>query len=148
MIDIKFCYADNHSEYYDINFDSNGDFVQVDNFDTSILLSLYTDQRAGSSEIGEARKRRGYIADELYNSFVHGSKLWLLEQSRLNNNTRNLAKTYAENSLQWFLEDGYLENIDVSTRIYDNINIEIIIIALSTNNKNIWAYSLWRNIGE
>lgn len=146
MIDLKL--EKNSLDYYDISFDSDGDFEQVDNFDTSILLSLYTDKRAESSEVGEARKRRGYIADQLYTSFRHGSKLWLLDQSRLNNNVRNLAKTYTSESLQWILDDGYLENINVQTIIQNNNNITINIIGEDVNNSNRWSYSLWKNTGD
>ena len=146
MIDIKL--QKNYLDYYDINFDNNGDFEQVNNFDTSILLSLYTDQRAASSEVEEASKRRGYIADQLYISFKHGSKLWLLDQSRLNNNIRNLAKTYTLESLQWLLDENYLENINVQTKIQNNNDITIIITGNTINNSNLWSYSLWKNTGN
>ena len=146
MIDIKL--KKNNQDYYDISFNDDGDFEQVDNFDTSILLSLYTDKRADSSEVSEAVKRRGYIADQLYTSFKHGSKLWLLDQSRLNINVRNLAKTYTSESLQWLIDDSYLDNIEVKTDIINNENININIFAKSVNNKNIWSYSLWQNTGN
>lgn len=147
MIDIKL-QLDESLNNYDINFDSDGDFEQVSSFDTSVLLSLGTDQRADESEIPEASKRRGWVGDQLYTSFKVGSKLWLLEQSRLNTNTRNLAKTYSESALQWLKDDEYLNTINVSTIVSNNQNIIINIIGNAINNKNEWSYTLWKNTGD
>jgi len=147
MIDIKLK-LDDFSNNYDIDFNSDGDFEQVNSFDTSVLLSLGTDQRADKSEIPEVSKRRGWIGDQLYTSFKVGSKLWLLEQARLNTNTRNLSKTYSENSLKWLIDDNHLDNINISTIVSNNENIIINIIGNATNNKNEWSYLLWKNTGD
>lgn len=146
MIDIKLTQTNNN--YYDFNFGDDGDFQTVDNFDTSILLSLYTDKRASSFEVPDSEKRKGYLADELYTDFTHGSKLWLLDQSRLNTNTRNLATTYTQDSLSWLVSDGYLNSIEVNTTTSNNTNINIIITAYAENDTNTWAYSLWKNTGD
>ena len=48
---------------FDISFDENGDFKLVDSLDTSLKLSLFTDQRADKSEVQAAERRRGHWGD-------------------------------------------------------------------------------------
>ena len=44
----------------------------------------------------------------------YGSKLWLLEQQRLTNETVNKARTYIEQALEWLVEFDYLSQVTVT----------------------------------
>ena len=85
---------------YDISFE-NGDFKLTDGFDTAIVLSLFTDARADSSEVSEPILRRGWIGNEQNENEDDnfGSKIWLLEQARTNEDTSNRSTTYSQDAL-------------------------------------------------
>jgi len=145
VIDIKLTKDTSH--LFDIGFDeSTGDFNTVSGFETSITMSLYTDKRVTKDEVQQAENRRGWLGDELFESFTHGSKLWLLDQARLNFNTRNLASTYAKNSLMWMKDDGFLKELTVKSRM-TGTNVTINIDGLTIKDDlNSWSYVLWKNV--
>jgi len=137
----------NNAHFYDIDFEGNGDFETVSGFETSLTMSLFTDKRVSESEQSDPTRRRGWIGDELFadTGFKHGSKLWLLDQARINFNTRNLAITYANDALQWFIDDGYLKNI-VTTATITSSNVTLNINGVLLNNsKTSFSYELWQN---
>ena len=68
---------------YDLQIDSNGDILTDDFFDTSLLVSLFAEQRATPSEMPESHRRRGWIGNESTPGFEIGSKLWLYSQARV-----------------------------------------------------------------
>lgn len=142
--------ADSNGDY-DIEIGDDGDLRAVDGFETSIIMSLLTDGRASPSEVAEPYNRRGFIGDEFFQNenFRHGSKLWLLEQSRNTSDTRNAAVNYAEQALQWMVNDGHLISVSArgSLRV-EGIELSITGTALAGNTES-FSYQLWRNtLGE
>jgi phage gp46-like protein len=137
----------NDALFYDIDFSSNGDFETVTGFETSLTMSLFTDKRVTASEQSDPVRRRGWIGDEITadEGFKNGSKLWLLDQARINFNTRNLAITYTNDALQWFIDDGYLKNVITSATISSsNVKINIYGVLLD-NSTTSYSYELWQN---
>ena len=94
----------------------NGDFTLVDSFDTSITVALFADERADASEVPAAELRRGWWGNQFGDDplFQLGSKIWLIEQARSNQDTLNSAIDFAKNSLQWLIDDDHAENIEVT----------------------------------
>lgn len=138
----------NDQEKYDIDLDSNGDLLSTDGFDSSILLSLGIDARASQAEVSDPIKRRGFIGDEFYQNenFQHGSKLWLLDQSRVRNNTRNLAVNYSELALQWMINDEYLTTLNAIGVISPTEGISVQINGVTLSGETIsFAYNVWQN---
>ncbi|MNE52836.1 Phage protein GP46 [compost metagenome] len=43
----------------------------------------------------------------------YGSKLWLLQRSKLTNALVNTVRTYLRAALQWMLDDGVVSRIDI-----------------------------------
>ena len=132
---------------FDIGIGSDGDLLATDGFDTSILLSLGTDARASESEVQDSIKRRGYVGDEFFDNenFNHGSKLWLLEQARVTNDTRNSAVNYAELALQWFVDENYLDSVTASGLLSPTqITISIKGITREGNTES-FSYQVWNN---
>lgn len=97
--------------------------IQVDGADTSLLslekplvravvISLFTWRRAAPSDAAEG-VRWGWWADGMdgqANDRI-GSRLWLLVREKLTASTLIRAREYAQESLQWLIDDG------VATRI-------------------------------
>jgi phage gp46-like protein len=95
---------------------ANGDLQTGQDLETACLVSLFTDKLAtpdfvptdGSSD------RRGWWADP-YNDAPLGSNLWQLERAKKTRDTLALARRYAEEALQWLVDDGVAKQIAVNT---------------------------------
>ncbi len=91
---------------------------------TATALSLFTDRRAETDDqppSGDPRDRRGWWADQLavIKGDRFGSRLWLLDRSKRNNETVIRAKEYAREALAWMLEDKVVASVDVTVETTD-----------------------------
>jgi phage gp46-like protein len=106
---------------YDMQIGDDGDILTADAFDTAIIVSLFTDARAGQSQVQVAEQRRGWIGNESFgDDFEIGSLLWLWYQQRLTQSTVNGIEDAASNALQWFVEDSIPAT---GTRIADAVSV-------------------------
>jgi phage gp46-like protein len=87
--------------------------------ETAVMLSLFTDRRAVDDDeppSGDPDDRRGWWADEF--SAVEGdrigSRLWLLDRAKRIADTDLRAKEYVLEALNWMIEDGVVETLDVT----------------------------------
>jgi phage gp46-like protein len=92
---------------------------------TAAVLSLFTDRRAENDDVppsGDPRDRRGWWGDQFaaVDGDRFGSRLWLLDRSKLTNETALRAKEYALEALAWMLEDRVVASIDVTTDTTSN----------------------------
>ena len=104
---------------YDISIGPDGDFALTDNLETSVLVSFFSDARANPDQIPTPERRRGWLGDVASDvpERRYGSWLWLLSQRRLTQMTVNDAVDYAEEALQWMIDDGLVVNVSVSGSI-------------------------------
>jgi phage gp46-like protein len=84
---------------------------------TAVLLSLFTDRRAQDDDVppsGDATDRRGWWADQFaaVEGDKIGSRLWLLDRSKRDNEALLRADEYARECVAWMLEDGVIESAD------------------------------------
>ncbi len=110
---------------YDFDINSEGDFVSDDTLNNPTNVSILTDSRADESEVPEASKRGGWSGNEIYAQIGHemGSKLHLVKQRRFNEETKNISRDYVKKSLQWLVDDGIVEQVNVdATLIFGNPN--------------------------
>ncbi len=133
--------------HFDFSIDENGDILQADFFDTAILVSVYEEKRASSSEVQLPEQRRGWIGNESITNFERGSKIWLYEQSRLTREVINNIINAANESLAWLVSDGFAVGVasDVNLkkgRVFLNITIQR--PASITTQKELF---LWDNSG-
>ncbi len=133
---------------YDYAIGEDGDFVKDESYDTDIVISLFCDGRANESDIAEPERRRGWHGDvdsSLLDYFI-GSKLWLLGQARMTQQTANEAKSHAEEALRWITKKGIAERVLVtaSTSGVDTIIINVrFYIGNTITFKS--SYELWKN---
>jgi phage gp46-like protein len=96
---------------------AEGDLQSGQDLETDCLVSLFTDKLAtpdfrptdGTSD------RRGWWADP-YNERPLGSNLWQLERAKKTRDTLGLARRYAQDALQWLIDDGIASTVVVDTR--------------------------------
>lgn len=100
----------------DLVVDAN-DLKTDDGLQTAVIVSLFTDARADEDEIpAEDRSARGWWGDlfpEVAGDRI-GSKLWLLKREKRTVETLNRAEEYASEALQWMIDDGVAESLDVT----------------------------------
>lgn len=136
--------------YYDLQFD-NGDLLSTQGFTSALLMSIFCERRATPSEVAQPEKRRGWWGNAFlgFTDFEIGSKIWLLSQARANQNTLNNWITYINNAIEWFIDDKYLDKINVTAE-YDINNALISNIDLIIGNDIILnlGLRLWNNTIE
>ncbi len=115
LIDIEFIQR-SEKGYADIAYNSNGDLVTDESFDTTAQITMGTDAKASDTEVPRKELQRGTIVD-LFNNARNGSKLWLLNQSRATPRTKNRAITYTRNAFNFLVEQGFLKNVYVEGRL-------------------------------
>lgn len=105
----------------DLGF-SSGDLATDHDLKTAIVLSLFTDQRAQDDDLlpDPLQGKRGWWGDALGVSGVNrkiGSRLWLLAREKQVQEVVNRAQEYAQQALQWLVDDGVVLSLAVSAAI-------------------------------
>lgn len=134
---------------FDIALGEDGDLLTVNSFDTALKMSLFCERRASAGEEPLPQLRRGWIGNEANDvaDFEMGSKLWLLMQSRLDQNILNEAVDYTKQCLQWFVDDKLLKSLDVNgSRTIDKITLNIKLFRFN-GITDAFLFNLWNNTG-
>lgn len=117
MPDIKLIYKDlgNNLGMFDVGL-AKHDLGTDEGLYTAVVVSLFTDRRAENDDIlPGGDDRRGWWGD----SFAEidgdkiGSRLWLLSREKQLQSVLNRAREYAQEALQWFIEDGIAKQVIV-----------------------------------
>lgn len=95
---------------------ADGDLQSGQDLETACLVSLFTDRLATADFIPTdgTSNRRGWWADP-YNDQPLGSNLWQLERAKKTRDTLALARRYADDALQWLVDDGIAKEVLVNT---------------------------------
>jgi len=151
FVDIKM--TQNEEEFLDISFE-NGDLSTVDGFESALLMSILLEKRASSSEIEAPQFRRGWWGNEAlgFDDYEIGSKLWLLSQSRIRQKSLNEAITFSRDSLQWFIDDDFLDKVEVTANFsFDDgqstLDLQIGLFR-SQNSVLSKGFKIWQNTGK
>ena len=88
----------------------------LDDLPRAVIISLYTWRRANADDELPASKKYGWWGDcyaQIPNDQI-GSRLWLLSRSKLTTETVNRAQEYATEALQWLIDDGVADSVQIS----------------------------------
>ena len=93
---------------------SGGDLAADDGLRSAVVYSLFTDRIADEDDAipDGGNDKRGHWGDS-YLPESEGSRLWLLKREKQTQTVLNRAKFYAEESLQWLIDDGHVTGVDV-----------------------------------
>jgi len=132
---------------------STGDLTLDKGLESAVIISMYTDARAGDDDkLDDPDDKRGWWGDltNEYDDDRIGSKLWLRARSKTTNETLVLAKKDVKDCLQWMLDDGVAVRIDVNAErlarndgVVDVLGIELKILQRDGNVLAMNFYELW-----
>lgn len=134
----------------DIEYGTN-DLVRELGLETAVIISLFTDRRANDDdELDDIDDRRGWWADstsEIDDDQI-GSRIWLLGRSKTTKETELRLVEYAEEALQWLIDDGVAEDIVVTTertgiKGNDRLDFKVEIFKVDGNTETFKFDDLW-----
>ena len=99
----------------------NGDLKADAGLETAVTISLFTDRRVTSEQLAQGdTDRHGWWGDMFPEVSLDqiGSRLWTLRRAKRLTNTLRLAEDYSRESLNWLIEDGIADIINI-TASYD-----------------------------
>ena len=100
----------------------DGDLVTDEGLESAIVLSLFIDRKAEADDVTDDDDKRGWWADGIDgDDDLIGSRLWLLERSKTESSIPSSAELYAEEALEWMLEDGVAKSVTASARRIDKM---------------------------
>jgi phage gp46-like protein len=115
----------------------------------AVLISLFTWRRANPDDVLPSTNKFGWWGDtypQNTNDRI-GSRLWLLSRAKLTTETVLKAKEYAEESLQWLLDDGVAAAVQVQSerQELDRLALGVNIVrgdgsSLNIRFSNVWDY--------
>jgi len=135
----------NSQGIYDFSF-ADGDFTYVEGLDSAIQMSILCERRASESERALPQKRRGWWGNDASDvlNFEIGSKLWLLSEARLLQDTVNKAVNFGKDCVQWLIEDDLFDRVEVTGRIIENRILNIYFKFIKNNIITTKGYDLVR----
>ena len=150
MTDIRTVFVD-MTTGADFALDQLG-LVEDAGLDTAVILSLFVDRRANDDDVlpGDPSDKRGWWADAFPvapNDRV-GSRLWLLSREKQLQSVLNRAQEYAQEALQWMLDDGVANSVVCNAQIIRNglLGLSIAITPPGVNTPNYYKFEvLWSN---
>ncbi|MDE3022268.1 MAG: phage GP46 family protein [Pseudomonadota bacterium] len=118
---------------------------------TAIFISLFSDRMANPDDVipDGAGDPRGWWGD-LGQDFPIGSRLWLLDRSKLTQSVANQARDYIQEALQWLIDDEVVASFDITTQIINSITLGAQIVAHKQDGTTVaikfsWA---WKNMNQ
>jgi len=118
-----------------------GDLRPSEALVSAALASLFTDRRAEESDLENPdQDPRGYWAESPSDRW--GSRLWLLERSKLSTDTLKLAEDYALEALAWMKVAGVASNIR-ATATRDASGLLALEIRITRDTRPRWE-SAWK----
>lgn len=107
---------------------SAGALTSDDDLASAVLISLFTDRQANADDVipDGSGDRRGWWGDQDQDVPI-GSRLWLLDRSRLTQDVANTAQVHISEALKWLIDDGVAAGIAVAARISGQSQLDTII---------------------
>lgn len=107
--------------------------LKIDNgLETAVAISLLTDGRVKKEDLPHLEKdQKGWWGDMYPDIDLDkiGSRLWLIDRSKVTDETLRRSEELCEEALQWMIEDGLADEIIVESEYNENkhliINIQI-----------------------
>jgi len=134
--------------YFDFEWSENGDIPVDQALDTAILMSIYEEVRANSSEIAVDNLRRGWVGNESTSGFEQGSKFWMFEQERITTSMLSELGTVINNGLQWLINDNIAISTSANASLKNGEIVVEVILERPSGKIERKLFTLWDNTGN
>jgi phage gp46-like protein len=130
---------------FDIYISESG-FEADDSLETAVIISLFTDRRLPESlALVENSDRKGYWGDLAESDgYQWGSLLWTMYRQVITDTVITSCRQFAEESLQWMIDDRIAESVTVTAERAGTYQINIGIDIVKRDTRDTLRYSyLW-----
>lgn len=115
------------------------DFMK-DDLPRAVINSLFSWRRAESDDILPGTSRYGWWADTYDDDGEKfGSRLWLLSRSKTTEEVTLLAREYAQEALQWLIDDGVATEVNVTAERGEEGRLDLSVEVVRVGEKNLSA---------
>lgn len=118
-----------------------------DDLTRAVINSLFCWRRANDDDELPGTSRFGWWGDTFEINDKFGSRLWLLSRAKLTSQTPLRAKEYAEEALQWLIDDGVAAavTVEIEKATVDRLDMSVVITKPSDTTtslrfQNMWSY--------
>ena len=118
-----------------------------DDLTRAVINSLFCWRRANDDDELPGTSRYGWWGDTFEVDDKFGSRLWLLSRAKMTEQTALRAKEYAEEALQWLIDDGVAAEVIVTVEraTADRLDMSVEITkpndtTASLRFQNMWSY--------
>ena len=121
---------------------------EVDELAAAVLISLFSWRKSVPDDGIKAPNRQGWWGDTFAQTAGDriGSRLWLLQRQKVLSTTLRRAEAYANESLQWLIDDAVVARIEVSAERSGVDQIALLVTcyrpddtqALQARFQNVW----------
>lgn len=120
---------------------------QADELVQATLISLFSWRKFNDDDGVDIPNRQGWWGDTFASETNDriGSRLWLLRREKLTDEVVARAREYAEESLQWMIDDALASAVNVSTdRENNRLNMSVEIVrpgdaqSIQARFQNLW----------
>lgn len=120
---------------------------QADELVQATLISLFSWRKSNDDDGVDIPNRQGWWGDTFASETNDriGSRLWLLRREKLTDEVVARAREYAEESLQWMIDDALASAVNVSTdRENNRLNMSVEIVRpgdaqrIQARFQNLW----------
>lgn len=118
-----------------------------DDLPRAVLISLFSWRRAEPDDDLPGNQKYGWWGDT-YSVVTNdriGSRLWLLSRAKLTSETVLKAKEYAEQALQWLIDDGVVAQVTVQAERQglSMLALGVVIVRGDKTKLNIRFANVW-----
>lgn len=121
---------------------------EADELAAAVLISLFSWRKSNPDDGVRAPNRQGWWGDTFAQTAGDriGSRLWLLQRQKVLSTTLRRAEAYANESLQWLIDDAVVARIEVSAERSGVDQIALLVTcyrpddtqALQARFQNVW----------
>lgn len=114
----------------------------------AVIISLFSWRRANEDDEVDG-DRQGWWADTYADipGDQTGSRLWLLLRQKITSETARLAEEYAEEALQWLIDDGVASRVNVEAERWeggrDRVDLKVTVVKPDGDGISIRFQDVW-----
>ena len=123
---------------------SLSDYID-DDLTRAVINSLFCWRRAADDDDLPGVSRYGWWGDTFEVDDKFGSRLWLLSREKITDQTPLQAKEYAEEALQWLIDDGVAADVVVTVEraTFDRLDMSVTITKPSDTTESLRFQNMW-----